>query len=103
MCLLVSMSSIMELLVAPVVNNNTTYNSYIIVRNDSNYSDITDLSGQKFAFSDPTSNAGELYPAYRLYLIEIPPPFGMPPIVVSKDIDPFPEKKTNGDFPGYEQ
>jgi phosphonate transport system substrate-binding protein len=151
----------MELLVAPVVNNNTTYNSYIIVRNESNYTNITDLRGKKFAFSDPLSNSGQLYPAYRLYLInetpdsffgkdeqgknnwfftysndnsiiavgqklaegaavhslvyeymkethpdiiaktriiEISPSFGIPPIVVSKDIDPFLEEKLRAIF-----
>ncbi|MCZ7402183.1 MAG: phosphate/phosphite/phosphonate ABC transporter substrate-binding protein [Candidatus Methanoperedens sp.] len=151
----------MKLLVAPVVNNNTTYNSYIIVQNESNYTNLTDLRGKKFAFSDPLSNSGQLYPAYRLYLInetpdsffgkdeqgknnlfytfshdnsiiavaeklaegaavdslvynylkethpeiiaktriiEISPPFGIPPIVVSKDIDPFLEKKLRNIF-----
>jgi phosphonate transport system substrate-binding protein len=151
----------MKLLVVPVVNNNTTYNSYIIVQNESNYSDITDLRGKKFAFSDPLSNSGQLYPAYRLYLInetpdsffgkdelgktnwfytyshdnsiiavaqklaegaavdslvymdmkethpdiiaktriiEISPPFGIPPIVVSKDIDPLLDEKLRNIF-----
>jgi phosphonate transport system substrate-binding protein len=146
----------MKLLVVPVVYNKTTYNSYIIVHNESNFTDITDLRGKKFAFSDPLSNTGKLYPTYRLYLInetpdsffgkdeqgknnwfytyshdnsiiavaeklaegaavdslvyeymkethpdiiaktrilEISPPFGIPPIVVSKDIDPFLEEK----------
>jgi len=151
----------MKLLVVPVVNNNTTYNSYIIVQNESNYTYLTDLRGKKFAFSDPLSNSGQLYPAYRLYLInetpdsffgkdeqgktnwfftyshdnsiiavaqklaegsavdslvyddmkethpdiiaktriiEISPPFGIPPIVVSKDIDPFLEAKLRDIF-----
>jgi len=146
----------MKILVAPVVKGNTTYNSYIIVQNKSNYTALTDLRGKKFAFSDPLSNSGKLYPAYRLYLlhetpesffgideqgknnsfytyshdnsiiavaeqiaegaavdslvyedmrephpdiiaktriIEISPPFGIPPVVVSKDIDPFFEKR----------
>ena len=151
----------MKLLVVPVVNNNTTYNSYIIVQNESNYTDLTDFRGKKFAFSDPLSNSGQLYPAYRLYLlnetpdsffgkdeqgkknwfytyshdnsiiavaeklaegaavdslvyqymkethpeiiaktriIEISPPFGIPPIVVSKDIDPFLEERLRNIF-----
>jgi phosphonate transport system substrate-binding protein len=155
----------MKLLVVPVVNNNTTYNSYIIVQNESNYTNLTDLRGKKFAFSDPLSNSGQLYPAYRLYLInetpdsffgkdeqgknnwfytyshdnsiiavaqklaegaavdslvyddmkethpdiiaktriiEISPPFGIPPIVVSKDIDPFLEAKLRDIFLGME-
>jgi len=151
----------MKLLVAPVVNNNTTYNSYIIVQNESNYTYLTDLRGKKFAFSDPLSNSGKLYPAYRLYLInqtpdsffgkdeqgknnwfytyshdnsiiavaekladgaavdslvyeymkethpeiivktriiDISPSFGIPPIVVSKDIDPLLEGKLRNIF-----
>jgi phosphonate transport system substrate-binding protein len=151
----------MKLLVAPAVYNNTTYNSYIIVQNESNYTDITDLRGKKFAFSDPLSDSGKLYPAYRLYLINetpdsffgkdeqgknkwfftyshdnsiiavaqnlaegaavdslvykymketrpeiiaktriigISPPFGIPPIVVSKDSDPFLEEKLRDIF-----
>jgi len=151
----------MKILVAPVVNGNTTYNSYIIVGNNSNYTGFSDLRGKKFAFADPLSNTGKLYPAYRLYLmnetpgsffgideqgknnsfytyshdnsviavaeniaegaavnslvyenmkvthpetiaktriIEISPPFGNPPIVVSKDIDPFLEEKLRDIF-----
>ena len=151
----------MKILVAPVVHGNTTYNSYIIVQNKSNYTSLTDLRGKKFAFSDPLSNSGKLYPTYRLYLmnetpesffgideqgrnnsfftyshdnsiiavaeqiaegaavdslvyedmketrpdiiaktriIETSPPFGIPPVVVSKDIDPFLEKKLRNIF-----
>jgi phosphonate transport system substrate-binding protein len=151
----------MKLLVVPVVNNKTTYNSYIIVQNESNYTDITDLRGKKFAFSDPLSDTGKYYPAYKFYLInetpdtffgkdeqgrnnwfytysndnsiiavaqklgegaavdslvydymkktqpdiiaktrilEISPPFGIPPIVVSKNIDPFLEKRLRDIF-----
>jgi phosphonate transport system substrate-binding protein len=151
----------MKILVAPVVNGNTTYHSYIIVRNNSNYTGLSDLRGKKFAFSDPLSNSGKLYPAYRLYLMnetpesffgvdeqgknnsfftyshdnsiiavarqiadgaavdslvyedmkethpeiiektrimETSPPFGIPPIVVSKDIDPFLEERLRNIF-----
>jgi phosphonate transport system substrate-binding protein len=151
----------MKLLVVPMVHGNTTYNSYIIVQNESNYTDLIDLRGKKFAFSDPLSNSGKLYPEYRLFLLnetpdsffgkdeqgknnwfytyshdnsiiavaeklaegaavdslvyeymkethpeiiaktrilEISPPFGIPPIVVSKDIDPFLEEKLRGIF-----
>jgi phosphonate transport system substrate-binding protein len=151
----------MKLLVVPIVHGNTTYNSYIIVQNESNYTDLTDLRGKKFAFSDPLSNSGKLYPAYRLFLLnetpdsffgkdeqgknnwfytyshdnsiiavaeklaegaavdslvyeymkethpeiiaetrilEISPPFGIPPIVVSENIDPFLEEKLRDIF-----
>jgi len=151
----------MKILVAPVVNGNTTYNSFIIVNNNSNYTSLTDLRGKKFAFSDPLSNTGKFYPTYRLYLlhetpesffgideqgrnnsfftyshdnsiiavaeqiaegaavdslvyedmkethpdviaktriIETSPPFGIPPVVVSKDIDPFLENRLRNIF-----
>ena len=151
----------MKLLVAPQVKGNITYNSYIIVPITSNYTIFTDLRDKKFAFSDPLSNAGELYPVYRLHLLnetpdsffgidrngknnsfftyshdnsiiavgqqladgaavhslvydymkntkpdivaktrilEVSPPFGIPPVVVSKDIDPFLEKRLKDIF-----
>ena len=151
----------MKILVAPEVNGNTTYHSYIIVHNNSNYTNLIDLRGKKFAFSDPLSNSGKLYPTYRLYLInetpdsffgidgqgrnnwfytyshdnsiiavaeqlaegaavdslvyeymketrpeiiaktriiETSPSFGIPPVVVSKDIDPFLEEKLRNVF-----
>jgi phosphonate transport system substrate-binding protein len=151
----------MKLLVAPQAYNKTTYNSYIIVQKNSNYTDLTDLRGKKFAFSDPLSNSGKLYPTYLLFLInetpvsffgvdgngrnnsfftyshdnsiiavaenladgaavdslvyeymkntrpeiisntriiEVSPPFGIPPVVVSKDIDPFLEQKLRDIF-----
>ena len=151
----------MKLLVAPQVNGKTTYNSYIIVPNNSNYTDLLDLRGKKFAFSDPLSNSGKLYPAYRLALInetpssffgrdengrnnsfftyshdnsiiavaegladgaavdsliyeymkdtkpeiiaktriiEVSPPFGIPPVVVPEFIDPFLEQKLKNIF-----
>lgn len=151
----------MKLLVAPKINGRTTYNSYIIVPKNSTYNNITDLRGKKFAFSDPLSNSGKLYPAYRLSLInetpdsffgvdekgrsnyfytysqdysiiavageladgaavsspiydymkktkpdivsntrviEVSPPFGIPPVIVSKDIDPFLEERLKDIF-----
>ncbi len=150
-----------KLLVAPQVYGKTTYNSYIIVPNNSNYTDLLDLRGKKFAFSDPLSNSGKLYPTYRLALInetpgsffgmdengrnnsfftyshdnsiiavaegladgaavdslvyeymkntkpeiiaktriiEISPPFGIPPVVVPEDIDPFLEHRLRDIF-----
>ncbi len=151
----------MKLLVSPKVYGKTTYQSYIIVPVNSNYTSLTQLRGKKFAFSDPLSNSGKLYPTYRLALInetpesffgvgengrnnsfftyshdnsiiavaegladgaavdslvyeymnetrpeiisktrviETSPPFGIPPVVVSKDIDPFLEKRLKDIF-----
>lgn len=151
----------MKLLVAPKMYGRTTYHSYIIVPKDSNYTNLLDLRGKRFAFSDPLSNSGKLYPTYRLALInetpesffgtdekggnnsfftyshdnsiiavaeqladgaavdsliyeymnetnpdvisktkiiEVSPPFGIPPVVVSKDIDPFLEERLKDIF-----
>ncbi len=55
-----------ELLVAPEVNGSTFYKSYIIVHKDSPFRRFEDLKGQTFAFTDPKSNSGRLYPVYRL-------------------------------------
>lgn len=151
----------MKLLVAPQAGGKTTYNSYIIVHRNSSYVNISDLRGKRFAFTDPLSNSGKLYPAYRLSLInetpesffgvdengrnkyfytyshdnsiiavaerlaegaavdslvyeylkkekpgimsrtriiEVSPPFAIPPVVVSGDIDPFLEQKLKDIF-----
>lgn len=151
----------MKLLVAPKMYGRTTYNSYIIVQNNSNYTNFIELRGKRFAFSDPLSNSGKLYPAYRLALmnetpesffgadekgrnnsfftyshdssiisvaeglaegaavdslvyeymrntkpevisktrmLEFSPPFGIPPVVVPKDIDPFLEQRLKDIF-----
>ena len=55
-----------ELLVAPVVDGKTTYRSNIIVHRDSNITSVDDLAGKTFAFVDPKSNTGRLYPFYLL-------------------------------------
>ncbi|MEK6697514.1 MAG: phosphate/phosphite/phosphonate ABC transporter substrate-binding protein [Nitrospirota bacterium] len=133
-----------ELLVAPSVSGSTRYHSYIIVHKDSPLASFAELKGKAFAFTDPKSNTGKLYPTYLLktlgatperffrrhsfsyshnksveqvakkivdgaavenlvyeYLrkqgspyvaltkvIEKSPAFGMPPVVVTKGIDP---------------
>jgi phosphonate transport system substrate-binding protein len=55
-----------ELLVAPLVNDQPFYQSYIIVHKDSQVKTIDELKGQTFAFVDPKSNTGRLYPTYVL-------------------------------------
>ena len=56
----------MELLAAPQVNGKTTYNSLLIVPVSSQAQSITDLRGKVFAFTDPISLTGRLYPAYLI-------------------------------------
>jgi phosphonate transport system substrate-binding protein len=41
---------------------STTYNSQIMVRTDSGLNTLADLRGKKFAFSDPISTSGHLFP-----------------------------------------
>jgi phosphonate transport system substrate-binding protein len=55
-----------ELLVAPQVNGSVRYESYIIVHKDSKIRSLDQLKGKTFAFTDPKSNSGRLYPVYRL-------------------------------------
>lgn len=55
-----------ELLVAPSVNGKATYHSYIIVHKDSSIQSFSELKGRFFAFTDPKSNTGKLYPTYLL-------------------------------------
>ncbi len=55
-----------ELLVAPRVNGGVFYRSYIIVHKDSPVRTFDDLRGKSFAFTDPKSNTGRLYPEYIL-------------------------------------
>ncbi len=52
----------LELLVVPIYRGEPFYNSYIIVPKDSPYKTFDDLKGKVFAFSDPESNSGFLYP-----------------------------------------
>lgn len=55
-----------ELLVVPQVNGRAFYKSFIIVHKDSEIKSFDELKGKTFAFTDPKSNSGRLYPVYRL-------------------------------------
>jgi len=52
----------MQLLAAPQVNGETVYHSWLIVPANSPARDITDLRGKTFAFTDPWSTSGRMYP-----------------------------------------
>ncbi len=56
----------LTLLTVPVYKGKPFYRSYIIVHKDSNLNSIEDLRGRVFAYSDPDSNSGYLYPRYHL-------------------------------------
>jgi phosphonate transport system substrate-binding protein len=58
--------SAVELLVIPVVNNKTVYYSYIIVHKESKIRNWVDLKGKSFAFVDPLSSSGYLFPVFLL-------------------------------------
>lgn len=58
----------LELLVIPVIEGKTTYNSDIIVAKDSPFQTIEDLRHQSFAFTSKTSNTGCLAPTHLLAL-----------------------------------
>ncbi|MCL5807675.1 MAG: phosphate/phosphite/phosphonate ABC transporter substrate-binding protein [Deltaproteobacteria bacterium] len=143
-----------ELLVGPIVNGRSVYHSYIIVHNESPINTFPELKGKVFAFTDPKSNTGKLYPTYLLKgmgftpegffkellysyshnksvemvakkivdgaamesivyehmlktgspyarqtrIIKRSPPFGIPPVVVTRDIDPALRKKIRDAF-----
>ena len=54
----------MELLAAPQVDGKTTYNSLLIVPASSPAQSMEDLRGKVFAFTDPISLSGRVYPTY---------------------------------------
>jgi len=51
-----------QLLTVPVYRGAPRYHSYIIVPESSPHQNFSDLKGKVFAFSDPDSNSGFLYP-----------------------------------------
>lgn len=55
-----------EVILTTVRNGSKTYRSQIIVRADSGINTLEDLKGKKFAFVDPVSASGFLYPAALL-------------------------------------
>jgi phosphonate transport system substrate-binding protein len=62
-----------DLLVAPSINGRAIYHSYIIVHKDSPIHSFSELKGKFFAFTDPKSNTGKLYPTYLLKTMNTSP------------------------------
>jgi phosphonate transport system substrate-binding protein len=56
----------MDLLVIPEIGGETEYRSVIIVPSTSTAEAIEDLRGTVFAFTDPMSHTGRVYPTYML-------------------------------------
>lgn len=66
----------MQILVVPVVMGRRTYHSYIIVPKESGARSLFDLKWKSFAFSDPLSSSGWLFPTHLLRQIgEMPETF----------------------------
>lgn len=63
----------LQVLVVPVINGKTSYNSYIVVNKESKINDFLQLQGKVFAFTDPLSLSGRLYPLYLLNTLGIKP------------------------------
>ncbi|NUQ83234.1 MAG: phosphate/phosphite/phosphonate ABC transporter substrate-binding protein [Anaerolineales bacterium] len=63
----------MELLVAPQVDGKTTYNSYLIVPTSSSAQSMKDLRGEVFAFTDPISLSGRVYPTFLVQQVGFTP------------------------------
>ncbi|MFH1019457.1 MAG: phosphate/phosphite/phosphonate ABC transporter substrate-binding protein [Pseudomonadota bacterium] len=56
-----------SLLVVPRINGKTTYRAFVIVPAASQSREVADLRGKVFAFTDPLSNTGYLYPLSLLH------------------------------------
>lgn len=56
----------MEIIAVPVTNGKPFYYSYVIVPRNSQAKLIDDLKGKLYAYPDPLSNSGYLYPRFRL-------------------------------------
>jgi phosphonate transport system substrate-binding protein len=54
----------MEILLVPEINGEASYYSWLIVPQDSPAAEMTDLRGKTFAFTDPLSHTGRIYPTY---------------------------------------
>ncbi len=63
-----------ELLAVPVFQGQNTYHSYLIVpASDHQTQSLADLKGKVFAYSDPDSNSGYLYPQVELIRLGFKP------------------------------
>jgi len=63
----------LQLLTVPIYRGEPLYYSYIIVSQNSSYKRFGDLKGKIFAFSDPDSNSGFLYPLSLMVEKEVRP------------------------------
>ncbi len=59
-----------KLLVAPQINQKTSYNAYIIANKEAGIVRFEEFENKSFAFTDPLSNTGRLYPLWKINRIE---------------------------------
>lgn len=55
-----------EVILTTVRNNSTKYYSFIIARNDTGINKLSDLKGKRFAYGDPVSTSGSIYPKHLI-------------------------------------
>jgi len=58
-----------QILAVPQIGQKTEYYGYIIVRKTSNLSEFENLKDHSFAFTDPLSNTGYIYPTYLVKVL----------------------------------
>lgn len=63
----------MELLAVPQVNGETVYNSVLLVPTSSAAQSMLDMRGKVFAFTDPISLSGRVYPTYLVHELGFTP------------------------------
>lgn len=63
----------MQLLVAPMVHGEAAYRAKLIVPADSPADELIDLKDKVFAFTDPISFTGRMYPTYLLQEVDETP------------------------------
>lgn len=63
----------MELLAGPEVGGESVYYSLLIVPAGSSAETMQDLQGKVFAFTDPISHSGRVYPTYLVHQLEQTP------------------------------
>lgn len=63
------LSANMELLAVPQIQSSTTYESLIITQADRPITSFNQLRGKTFAFTDPISTTGTVYPLSRIYAL----------------------------------
>ncbi len=62
--ILCSRAATIELMAVPEFKNNVKYRCLLVVNKNSMISDIADLQGKSFAFTDPESNTGCIVPSW---------------------------------------